>query len=79
MQIPTEIIESKEMPGCTWEVGTDARSVEVSLKDSEGFELATRRRLYADGLTNTEPLDPFDLAQRLMAEIRLEVKSWERS
>jgi hypothetical protein len=75
MQSPTETIYSREMPGYTWEVETDARTVEVTLKDSEGSEIAMRRRLYVDELSGQEPLDPFDLAQRLMTEIQLEVRT----
>jgi hypothetical protein len=74
----TETINSKEHPGWTWEVGTDAATVEVTLRDENGFEIATRRKLYNDGLA-TGPLDPFDLTQRLMTEIRLEVRTNARN
>lgn len=64
--------------GYRWEVDTDGTSVHVKLLTDDpqlGWtQMAYRRRLYKDGLPGREPISPFDLAARLMQEIRLEVK-----
>jgi hypothetical protein len=68
--------------GYRWEVDTDAAAVHVKLLTDDlqlGWtQMAYRKRLYKDGCPGREPVSPFDLAARLMQEIRLEVKRTQR-
>jgi len=89
VQVP-KVVRCHEFPNTEWETTVDGRSVTVRLigEDKNGLpvEIAMRRRLYADHLTKLdedgEPvvseLDPVELTERLMKEIRFEVKSRRR-